>query len=61
MSFSQIRPQPKRIEKFVETMGTADYARAFYRKHGYDEEARIREFYDKNADKVVFCKVLAKR
>jgi ribosomal protein S18 acetylase RimI-like enzyme len=44
----------------VETMGTPDFehVRAFYRKNGYDEEARIREFYAEGADKVVFRKAL---
>jgi ribosomal protein S18 acetylase RimI-like enzyme len=45
----------------VETMGTADfeYVRAFYRNNGYDEEARIREFYAEGADKIVFRKALS--
>lgn len=45
----------------VETMGTSDfeYVRAFYRKNGYDEEARIREFYAEGADKIVFRKALS--
>jgi GNAT superfamily N-acetyltransferase len=45
----------------VETMGTPDFehVRAFYRKNGYDEEARIREFYAEGADKVVFRKALS--
>ena len=36
----------------VETsgLGSFELTRAFYGKNGYDEEARIREFYDKNAD-----------
>jgi ribosomal protein S18 acetylase RimI-like enzyme len=44
----------------VETMGTPDfeYVRAFYRKNGYNEEARIREFYAEGADKIVFRKAL---
>ncbi len=44
----------------VETMGTPDFehVRAFYRKNGYNEEARIREFYAEGADKIVFRKVL---
>ena len=47
----------------VETMGTSDfeYVRTFYRKNGYDEEARIREFYAEGADKVVFRKALSKQ
>jgi ribosomal protein S18 acetylase RimI-like enzyme len=45
----------------VETMGTPDFehVRAFYQKNGYNEEARIREFYAEGADKVVFLKALA--
>lgn len=47
----------------VETIGTPDfeYVRAFYRKNGYDEEARIREFYAEGADKIVFLKALSKQ
>ncbi|HEY9847142.1 MAG TPA: GNAT family N-acetyltransferase [Candidatus Caenarcaniphilales bacterium] len=45
----------------VETMGTPDFehVRAFYRKNGYDEEARIHEFYAEGADKIVFHKALS--
>ena len=45
----------------VETSGTEDfeYVRAFYRKSGYDEEARIREFYTVGVDKIVFRKALS--
>lgn len=44
----------------VETSSTDQYARtrAFYRKLGYDEEARIRQFYGPSDDKVVFWKSL---
>ena len=35
-----------------------EQTRAFYRKLGYDEEARIREFYAPSEDKVIFRKVL---
>jgi ribosomal protein S18 acetylase RimI-like enzyme len=44
----------------VETAGTVDfeYVRAFYRKNGYAEEARIREFYTVGVDKIVFRKAL---
>ncbi len=44
----------------VETSGLPDfeYQRAFYRKCGYDEEARIRDFYQAGEDKVVFRKAL---
>jgi GNAT superfamily N-acetyltransferase len=45
----------------VETMGTPDfeYVRSFYRKNGYDNEARIRDFYAEGADKIVFRKALS--
>lgn len=44
----------------VETSGTTEFerTRAFYRKCGYDEEARIRDFYSAGDDKIVFRKVL---
>jgi ribosomal protein S18 acetylase RimI-like enzyme len=44
----------------VETSGVEDfeYVRAFYRKSGYDEEARIREFYRAGDDKIIFRKAL---
>ncbi|MBW4444055.1 MAG: GNAT family N-acetyltransferase [Plectolyngbya sp. WJT66-NPBG17] len=44
----------------VETSGLEDfeYVRAFYRKNGYDEEARIREFYRAGDDKIIFRKAL---
>ena len=44
----------------VETSGLDDfeYVRAFYRKSGYEEEARIREFYKAGDDKVIFRKAL---
>ncbi len=44
----------------VETSSTAQYerTRAFYRKLGYDEEARIRRFYGPHDDKIVFWKSL---
>ena len=42
----------------VETSGTDDfdYVRAFYRNSGYEEEARIRDFYADGIDKIVFRK-----
>jgi ribosomal protein S18 acetylase RimI-like enzyme len=45
----------------VETSGLASFerTRAFYRKCGYDEEARIRDFYKAGEDKVVFRKALS--
>jgi ribosomal protein S18 acetylase RimI-like enzyme len=44
----------------VETSGTENfkYVREFYRKNGYEEEARIREFYTAGVDKIVFRKAL---
>ncbi len=44
----------------VETSGTDnfEYVREFYRKSGYEEEARIREFYAAGVDKIVFRKRL---
>lgn len=44
----------------VETYSTDDYssARAFYRARGFDEEARIRDFYGPGDSKVVFWKAL---
>jgi GNAT superfamily N-acetyltransferase len=44
----------------VETSGLPDFerARAFYRRLGYDEEARIRGFYRAGEDKVIFRKAL---
>ena len=39
-------------------LGTFERTRAFYRKHGYDEEARIRDYYRPGDDKVVFRKAL---
>lgn len=46
----------------VETSGTEDfeYVRAFYRKSGYTEEARIRDFYTAGVDKIVHLKSLHK-
>ena len=44
----------------VETSGLPNFerTRTFYRKNGYDEEARIREFYKAGDDKIIFRKVL---
>ena len=45
----------------VETSGIPEFerTRAFYRGLGYDEEARIREFYAPGEDKIVFRKLLS--
>ena len=45
----------------VETSGLAEFerTRAFYLQAGYDEEARIRDFYQAGEDKVVFRKALS--
>lgn len=47
----------------VETSSLETFAgtRKFYRKCGYDEEARIREFYQAGEDKIVFRKSLTNR
>ena len=44
----------------VETSGLPSFERTreFYRKNGYDQEARIREFYNAGEDKIVFRKAL---
>ena len=44
----------------METSGLASFesTRKFYRKCGYEEEARIREFYQAGEDKIVFRKLL---
>ena len=45
----------------VETSGLPSFerTRAFYRKCGYDEEARIRDFYTEGEDKIVYRKALS--
>lgn len=44
----------------IETSSTEAYARtrSFYRSLGYDDEARIRQFYGPDDDKIVFWKSL---
>lgn len=44
----------------IETSGLEafDRTRSFYRQCGYEEEARIRDFYDSGDDKVIFRKAL---
>lgn len=46
----------------IETSGLLqfDKTRQFYAKHGYDNEARIRDFYDTGDDKIVFRKAFSK-
>ena len=44
----------------IETSANRPDSLAFYRNSGYQEEGRIRDFYELGADKVVFRKVLAK-
>jgi GNAT superfamily N-acetyltransferase len=45
----------------IETSGLAGFEaqRSFYCKCGYEEEARIRDFYETGNDKVVFRKLLS--
>ena len=45
----------------VETSGLPSFVRTwnFYRKCGYEEEARIRDFYTTGEDKIVFRKLLS--
>ena len=54
-----LREQGHRI-LIAETSGLAEFqdARNFYRGNGYAEEARIREFWGKGDDKIVFWKAL---
>ncbi|MEM6711816.1 MAG: GNAT family N-acetyltransferase [Pseudomonadota bacterium] len=44
----------------VETSSDAAFARTrgFYAQAGYEEEARVRDFYDAGEDKIIFRKVL---
>ena len=55
----QLTAQGERM-LLVETSGTEGFERTreFYRKAGYEEEARIRDYYDAGDDKIVFRKVL---
>lgn len=44
----------------IETLGIDSFApqREFYKKCGYEEEARIRDFYSAGGDKIIFRKIL---
>jgi ribosomal protein S18 acetylase RimI-like enzyme len=44
----------------VETSGTVEFTRtrSFYEHIGYTQEARIRDYYDKGDDKIVFYRAL---
>lgn len=44
----------------VETSGTDDFerTRSFYEQIGYDNEGRIRDYYDAGDDKIIFRKAL---
>ncbi|MEM9716856.1 MAG: GNAT family N-acetyltransferase [Pseudomonadota bacterium] len=54
-----LREQSQRI-LIVDTSGTEDFAQArnFYAKMGYDQEARIRDYWAEGDDKVTFRKSL---
>ncbi|MDB5045301.1 MAG: GCN5-related N-acetyltransferase [Deinococcus sp.] len=54
-----LRIQGQRI-LLVETSGTADFelTRRFYVKCGYEQEARVRDYYGAGTDMVLFRKVL---
>ena len=43
----------------IETLAEYERQLAFYRRCGYEEEARIRDFYAAGADKIVFRKLLS--
>eukprot|EP00752_Nemacystus_decipiens_P005520 g4993.t1 len=54
-----LRAQGHRL-LLVETSGNEEYAgtRAFYERVGYEEEGRIRDFYQAGEDKVIYRKQL---
>lgn len=56
---AELREQGQRL-LLTETSATDDFigARDFYRKNGYEEEARIRDYYEPGDDKIVFRKLL---
>lgn len=45
---------------YIETSSRSQYlpTREFYRSHGYLEEARLNDFYDRGDDKVIFSRTL---
>jgi len=56
---ARLKAQGQRL-LIVDTSGTEAFARArqFYQKNGYEEEARIREFWAAGDDKITFRKAL---
>lgn len=57
---TELRARGQRIV-VVDTSGAEDFAqtREFYRKNGYAEEARIRDYWATGDDKVIYWKSLA--
>lgn len=57
---AELKERGQRI-LIADTSGTDEFAqtREFYRKNGYAEEARIRDFWAAGDDKVVFWKSLS--
>ncbi|WP_298938612.1 GNAT family N-acetyltransferase [uncultured Ruegeria sp.] len=57
---NELKERGQRI-LIADTSGAAEFAqtREFYRKNGYSEEARIRDFWAAGDDKVVFWKSLS--
>ena len=55
-----LREQGHRV-LIVDTSGSSQFedTRSFYRKNGYTEEARIRDFWAAGDDKIVFWKALS--
>lgn len=58
---AELKERGQRI-LIANTSGVGDFAdtREFYRKNGYSEEARIRDFWAEGDDKIVFWKSLSK-
>ncbi|MEO7572039.1 MAG: GNAT family N-acetyltransferase [Acidimicrobiales bacterium] len=58
---NRLRERGERV-LLIETSGLEGFeaTRDFYRRQGYDEEARIRDFYGPGDDKVVFWKALTR-